>query len=132
MESSEGSSTNRSFCKICSENGYSTVPIYWHREGEKEDGTPKWIPFKDQACTIRHTHKHLEQKAVQEETSNEATAESTPVSSCGTNSIKELPEYLSDSDMKEVLTSAYELSQRQSRLLKNVLDNLEYFPVDNS
>jgi hypothetical protein len=132
MEGSESNNTNRSFCKICAQNGYSAVPLYWHRDGEKEDGTPKWIAFKDHAGTVRHIHKPLEPKAAVEETFNETMAESAPIGSCKTNAIKELPEYPNGTEMKKTLTSAYELSPRQSRLLKNVLDNLEYFRVDNS
>lgn len=128
----EGNRSNTSLCRICAENGHPEVTIFWAHEGERDDGTPRWIPYKDQACTVRHVHKHLETKAVEEATAHDATAESNTVSRCRTDSIKEQPEYLSDSETKDTLTTAYELSQRQSRLLKNLIDNLDYLPEENS
>ncbi len=45
----ENAADTSSFCKICAGNGIHYIPIYWKAEGKKRDGTPRWIPFDDQA-----------------------------------------------------------------------------------
>jgi hypothetical protein len=128
----QSNNPNSSICKYCAENGFPNVCIYWDKKGEKEDGTPKWVPFKDQTCTVRHIHEHLEQRTAEEQSTYNAMVKSTMAASSRADLIGEQAGYPSDSEIKDALTTAFELSQKQSTLLKNLLDSLEYVPKDNS
>lgn len=119
MESNEANNANSTFCKICAENGYPNVEIYW-KHVPKEDGTTGWAPCKDKERNVRHTHMHLEPKPSMEtrESIENWTNKETPPA--------DQQEPLSESEIIQTLLNIHQLSQQHNRILKGLLETLGY------
>ena len=116
VENGENNTNNSSLCKICAQNGFPNVRIYWKRF-EREDGSTGWVPCENEECTIRHTHRHLYAKPLAEE---KLPVEDEPQEV----SAREHQEPLSETEIMQILLEVHELSQKQNSLLKGLLDNL--------
>ena len=120
MESNNTNYVSSSFCKICSENGFPNVLIYWKRV-KMEDGSTQWKPCEDLECSVKHTHRKIESRPSTEANISEGDA----------NTVRNTPqidqhESLSESEIGQALLDVYHLSQQQNQLLKGLLDTLGY------
>ncbi len=123
MENSENNTNNSSLCKICAQNGFPNIRIFWNSIGEKEDGTPKWAPHEDINCNLRHTHRQVETETHQAPVTGAQLHDTTEEESAP----RSLPyEYLANIDVIAALTTVLELDQKRDRLMRELLAKIYY------
>ena len=118
MENSENNTNNSSFCKICSQNGFPNIRIFWKSIGEKVDGTTRWVPHEDIECSLRHTHRQSETNFPQAPVTGADLHVTTEEESAQSNVQYE---YISSIDVIATLTTILELDQKRDRLMRELL-----------
>lgn len=129
MENSENNTNNSSFCKICAQNGFESIRIFWKSIGEKEEGKPIWKPHEDHECTIPHTHRYLEpqnSQATEEQVQN--TQLYTDRTGRKLNPTYDKTTLLANNDAINILHNLFELYERQHQLLEELLEKIQRSP----